>query len=43
MAQPISSNEAIAHLQLHSLANLVQAEIERMILQGELQSGAKLT
>ena len=43
MVQPLSSNEAIAHLQLHSLANLVQAEIERMILQGELQSGAKLT
>lgn len=43
MANPISSNEAIAHLQLNSLTNLVQAEIERMILEGELQSGAKLT
>ena len=43
MAQPISGNEAIAHLQLHSLANLVQVEIERMILEGELHSGAKLT
>jgi len=43
MAKPTSSNEAIAHLQLNSLTNLVQAEIERMILEGELQSGAKLT
>ena len=43
MATPTSSLPAIAQLQFHSLANLVQAEIERMILEGELQSGAKLT
>jgi phosphonate utilization transcriptional regulator len=43
MATPLSSQSAIAHLQLNSLPNLVQAEIERMILEGELQSGAKLT
>jgi len=43
MAAPIPSQSAIAHLQSNSLANLVQAEIERMILEGELQSGAKLT
>lgn len=43
MATPISSQSAIAHLQSNSLTNLVQAEIERMILDGELQSGAKLT
>ena len=43
MAAPISSHPAIAHLQLNSLSNLVQAEIERMILAGELEAGAKLT
>ena len=43
MATPVSSLPAIAQLQLNSLTNLVQAELERMILDGELQSGAKLT
>ncbi|MDM0041053.1 phosphonate utilization associated transcriptional regulator [Variovorax sp. J22R193] len=43
MASRISSNPAIAQLQSHSLADLVQAEIERMILDGVLPSGAKLT
>ncbi|SFM66952.1 phosphonate utilization associated transcriptional regulator [Variovorax sp. OV329] len=43
MATPLSSQSAIAQLQSHSLTTLVQAEIERMILDGELQSGAKLT
>ena len=43
MASRISSNPAIAQLQSLSLANLVQAEIERMILDGVLSSGAKLT
>ena len=39
----ISPHPVIAQLQCHSLANLVQTEIERMILEGELPSGAKLT
>ncbi|SCK23274.1 phosphonate utilization associated transcriptional regulator [Variovorax sp. HW608] len=39
----ISPHPAIAQLQCNSLANLVQTEIERMILAGELPSGAKLT
>ncbi|MDM0111182.1 phosphonate utilization associated transcriptional regulator [Variovorax sp. J22R133] len=43
MVKTISSHPAIAHLQCNSLANLVQAELERMILDGELPSGAKLT
>lgn len=43
MATRISSNPAIAQLQSNSLANLVQREIERMILDGTLPSGAKLT
>lgn len=43
MAPKISSNPAIAQLQSNSLANLVQREIERMILDGSLPSGAKLT
>ncbi len=43
MATRISAHPAIAHLQCNSLANLVQTEIERMILDGELGSGAKLT
>ena len=36
-------NAAIAQLQCNSLAGLVQNEIERMILAGELQPGSKLT
>lgn len=43
MAKKLSTNPAIAQLQSNSLANLVQVEIERMILDGELDSGAKLT
>lgn len=43
MPAKISPNPAIAQLQQHSLANLVQGEIERMILDGTLSSGAKLT
>ena len=43
MAIPTSKHPAIAQLQLNSLTNLVQVEIERLILDGELQSGAKLT
>ncbi|RZL57974.1 MAG: phosphonate utilization associated transcriptional regulator [Variovorax sp.] len=43
MAKPVSSHPAIAQLQRSSLTQLVQAEIERMILDGELGSGAKLT
>jgi phosphonate utilization transcriptional regulator len=43
MATKISSNPAIAQLQSNSLANLVQRDIERMILDGTLASGAKLT
>lgn len=39
----ISPHPVIAQLQCNSLANVVQAEIERMILDGELASGAKLT
>ena len=39
----ISPHPVIAQLQCHSLTNLVQTEIERMILEGELPSGAKLT
>ncbi len=39
----ISPHPAIAQLQCNSLANLVQTEIERMILTGDLPSGAKLT
>jgi len=42
-AKKISSHPVIAQLQCNSLANVVQAEIERMILDGELASGAKLT
>jgi len=42
-ALPSPNQSAIAHLQNNSLSSLVQAEIERMILGGELQSGAKLT
>lgn len=43
MVKKISSSPAIAQLQGNSLANLVQVEIERMILDGELSSGSKLT
>src|SRR5262245_12249277 len=38
-----ASTPSIAQLQQTSLSSLVQAEIERMILEGELASGAKLT
>ena len=38
-----ASHTAIALLQRNSLASLVQTEIERLILDGELSSGAKLT
>ena len=43
MAKTLSPHPAIAQLQRNSLTQLVQAEIERMILDGELDSGAKLT
>ena len=48
MGAPMSCMEtlmppAIALLQAHSLPNLVQAELERLILSGELAPGAKLT
>lgn len=43
MTYPSSINDAIAQLQGNSLAGLVHNEIERMILAGELQPGAKLT
>lgn len=43
MVKSISPHPAIAQLQRNSLTQLVQAEIERMILDGELESGAKLT
>jgi len=42
-AKKVSPHPVIAQLQCHSLANVVQAEIERMILDGELGPGAKLT
>ncbi|MDQ7955753.1 MAG: phosphonate utilization associated transcriptional regulator [Rhodocyclaceae bacterium] len=42
-AKKISPHPVIAQLQCNSLANVVQSEIERMILDGELASGAKLT
>lgn len=42
-AKKISPHPVIAQLQCNSLANVVQTEIERMILDGELASGAKLT
>lgn len=41
--QPSEQHNTIALLQRNSLASLVQTEIERMILGGELASGAKLT
>lgn len=43
MPAKISTNPEIAQLQSNSLANLVQREIERVILDGSLPSGAKLT
>jgi len=43
MSPTLSTQAAIAQLQGHSLANLVQAEIERMILDGEIGPGEKLT
>ena len=43
VSPPSPINDAIAHLQGNSLANLVQNEIERMILAGDLAPGAKLT
>lgn len=43
MTDPIPVISAIAQLQGNSLAKLVQDEIERMILAGELAPGSKLT
>lgn len=46
MSSPVSPspiNAAIAQLQCNSLAGLVQNEVERMILAGELAPGSKLT
>ncbi|MBX3605320.1 MAG: phosphonate utilization associated transcriptional regulator [Piscinibacter sp.] len=48
VAKPVPGSEAasqatIALLQAHSLSSAVQAEIERLILSGELAPGAKLT
>jgi phosphonate utilization transcriptional regulator len=40
---PSASQATIALLQAHSLTSVVQAEIERLILSGELAPGAKLT
>lgn len=40
---PAAAQPTIAQLQCTSLSSLVQAEIERLILDGELVSGAKLT
>ena len=40
---PSAGAPSIALLQSHSLSSLVQAEIERLILAGELPPGAKLT
>jgi phosphonate utilization transcriptional regulator len=40
---PSAGASSIALLQSHSLSSLVQAEIERLILAGELPPGAKLT
>ncbi|MCZ2498743.1 phosphonate utilization associated transcriptional regulator [Xylophilus sp. Kf1] len=39
---PSAIGDAIAHLQENSLAGLVQNEVERLILTGELAPGAKL-
>jgi phosphonate utilization transcriptional regulator len=43
MSPTPSTQAAIAQLQGNSLANLVQTEIERMILDGEIGPGEKLT
>lgn len=43
MTESSPINDAIAQLQGNSLAGLVHNEVERMILGGELQPGAKLT
>lgn len=43
MSEQVSQHNVIALLQRNSLASLVQTEIERLILGGELGSGAKLT
>ena len=43
VANESPGHSAIALLQRNSLASLVQTEIERLILSGELGSGAKLT
>lgn len=43
MSPTLSTQAAIAQLQGNSLATLVQAEIERMILDGEIGPGEKLT
>ncbi|RYG34380.1 MAG: phosphonate utilization associated transcriptional regulator [Burkholderiales bacterium] len=43
MTPPSPANAAIAQLQGNSLADLVQNELERMILAGELAPGDKLT
>ncbi len=40
---PSASQATIALLQAHSLTSVVQTEIERLILSGELAPGAKLT
>ncbi|MDB5850605.1 MAG: phosphonate utilization associated transcriptional regulator [Rhodoferax sp.] len=42
-AEKSAGHSTIALLQRNSLASLVQTEIERLILDGELSSGAKLT
>lgn len=43
MNLPSAIGNAIAHLQENSLAGLVQNEVERLILSGELAPGTKLT
>lgn len=43
MSEQVPQHNVIALLQRNSLASLVQTEIERLILDGELGSGAKLT
>lgn len=43
MSTAIPASDAIAQLQGNSLAGLVQNELERMIVAGELSPGAKLT
>ena len=43
MSATIAPHPTIALLQTSSLTNLVQGELERMILAGELAPGEKLT